>query len=124
MEVATHPDADTVVGGLVGALGLRSALAAVRAGKRLALAKEPLVVAGLRSSPRRRVPRRRSFWSTPSRHSAIHQAMRCGRPEETQRIVLTASGGPFRERRLDTFDAIAVSDALAHPTWEMGTEDH
>ena len=55
-----------------------------------------------------------------SEHSAIHQAMRCGRPEEVGRIVLTASGGPFRERDLATFDAITVEDALAHPTWKMG----
>ncbi len=119
-EAACHPQADTVVGGLVGALGLRSAHAAVRAGKRLALAnKEPLVVAGelildeAKRSGAELVP-------VDSEHSAIHQAMRCGRPEEARRLVLTASGGPFRERRLDTFDAITVEDALAHPTWKMG----
>ena len=119
-EAACHPKVDTVVGGLVGALGLRSAHAAVRAGKRLALAnKEPLVVAGelileeARKSGAELVP-------VDSEHSAIHQAMRSGRPEEARRLVLTASGGPFRERRLDTFDAITVEDALAHPTWKMG----
>jgi 1-deoxy-D-xylulose-5-phosphate reductoisomerase len=119
-EAATHPASDTVVGGLVGALGLRSALAAVRAGKRLALAnKETLVVGGelilgeARRSGAEIVP-------VDSEHSAIHQAMRCGRPQEAQRIVLTASGGPFRERPLTTFDAITVDDALAHPTWKMG----
>ena len=119
-EAACHPEADTVVGGLVGALGLRSAHAAVRAGKRLALAnKEPLVVAGelileeARRSGAELVP-------VDSEHSAIHQALRSGRPGEVARLVLTASGGPFRERRLDTFDAITVDDALAHPTWKMG----
>ncbi|HEY4230017.1 MAG TPA: 1-deoxy-D-xylulose-5-phosphate reductoisomerase [Thermoanaerobaculia bacterium] len=119
-EAATHPDADTVVGGLVGALGLRSALDAIRAGKRLALAnKEPLVVAGpliLAEAARSKA----EIVPVDSEHSAIHQAMRAGRTEEAQRIVLTASGGPFRERRLDTFDAITVADALAHPTWKMG----
>jgi 1-deoxy-D-xylulose-5-phosphate reductoisomerase len=119
-EAATHPDADTVVGGLVGALGLRSALEAIRAGKRLALAnKEPLVVAGpliLAEAARSKA----EIVPVDSEHSAIHQAMRAGRPEEAQRIVLTASGGPFRERRLDTFDAITVADALEHPTWKMG----
>ena len=119
-EAATHSSADTVVGGLVGALGLRSALAAIRAGKRLALAnKEPLVVAGpliLAEAARTGA----EIIPVDSEHSAIHQAMRSGRPEETRRIVLTASGGPFRERRLDTFDAITVADALAHPTWKMG----
>ena len=119
-EAARHPDADIVVGGLVGALGLRSALAAVREGKRLALAnKEPLVVAGelildeARRSGAELVP-------VDSEHSAIHQSLRAGRPGEVRRLVLTASGGPFRERRLDTFDAITVQDALAHPTWKMG----
>jgi 1-deoxy-D-xylulose-5-phosphate reductoisomerase len=119
-EAACHADADTVVGGLVGALGLRSAQAAVRAGKRLALAnKEPLVVAGelilaeAKKSGAELVP-------VDSEHSAIHQALRSGRPGEAARLVLTASGGPFRERRLDTFDAITVDDALAHPTWKMG----
>jgi 1-deoxy-D-xylulose-5-phosphate reductoisomerase len=119
-EAACHADADTVVGGLVGALGLRSAQAAVRAGKRLALAnKEPLVVAGelilaeAKKSGAELVP-------VDSEHSAIHQALRSGRPGEAARLVLTASGGPFRERRLETFDAITVEDALAHPTWKMG----
>jgi len=119
-EAACHPDADTVVGGLVGALGLRSAHAAVRAGKRLALAnKVPLVVAGelilaeARRSGAELVP-------VDSEHSAIHQALRSGGAGEVARLVLTASGGPFRERRLETFDAITVDDALAHPTWKMG----
>jgi 1-deoxy-D-xylulose-5-phosphate reductoisomerase len=119
-EAACHAGADTVVGGLVGALGLRSAQAAVRAGKRLALAnKEPLVVAGelilaeARKSGAELVP-------VDSEHSAIHQALRSGRPGEAARLVLTASGGPFRERRLDTFETITVDDALAHPTWKMG----
>src|SRR5512141_2655672 len=104
-EVASHPRADTVVGALVGALGLRSAYAAVRAGKRLALAnKETLVVAGeliLREARKSGA----EILPVDSEHSAIHQAMRCGRPSEVERIVLTASGGPFRERDLATFDA-------------------
>ena len=119
-EAACHPDADTVVGGLVGALGLRSAHASVKAGKRLALAnKEPLVVAGelilaeAKKSGAELIP-------VDSEHSAIHQALRSGTPGEARRLVLTASGGPFRERRLETFDAITVEDALAHPTWKMG----
>jgi 1-deoxy-D-xylulose-5-phosphate reductoisomerase len=119
-EAAMLPEADTVVGGLVGALGLRSAHAAVSAGKRLALAnKETLVVAGelvlaeARKTGAEIVP-------VDSEHSAIHQALRSGAPGEAHRIVLTASGGPFRERRLETFHAITVDDALAHPTWKMG----
>ena len=119
-EVASLPSADIVVGALVGALGLRSAYAAVRAGKRLALAnKETLVVAGeliLREAEQSGA----EIVPVDSEHSAIHQAMRCGSASEVDRIVLTASGGPFRERDLSTFDSITVEDALAHPTWKMG----
>ncbi|HEV2062930.1 MAG TPA: 1-deoxy-D-xylulose-5-phosphate reductoisomerase [Thermoanaerobaculia bacterium] len=119
-EVASCDEADTVVGGLVGALGLRSAHAAARAGKRLAMAnKEPLVVAGelilaaAKASGAEILP-------VDSEHCAIHQALRSGAPGEAARLILTASGGPFRERDLSTFDDITVEDALAHPTWKMG----
>jgi 1-deoxy-D-xylulose-5-phosphate reductoisomerase len=119
-EAAAHSNADVVVGGLVGALGLRSAYAAVAAGKRLALAnKEALVVAGelilatARKSGAEIVP-------VDSEHCAIHQALRGGERGEVERLVLTASGGPFRTRDVATFDAITVEDALAHPTWKMG----
>ncbi len=119
-EVASHEKADVVVGALVGALGLRSAYAAVRAGKRLALAnKETLVVAGeliLREARKSGA----EILPVDSEHSAIHQALRSGSPAEVERIVLTASGGPFRERELSSFDSITVEDALAHPTWKMG----
>jgi 1-deoxy-D-xylulose-5-phosphate reductoisomerase len=119
-EVASFHEADVVVGGLVGALGLRSAYTAAVAGKRLAMAnKEPLVVAGdlilaaAKKSGAELLP-------VDSEHCAIHQALRCGAPGEASRLVLTASGGPFRERDLSTFESIRVEDALAHPTWKMG----
>jgi 1-deoxy-D-xylulose-5-phosphate reductoisomerase len=119
-EVATFAEADTVVGGLVGAVGLRSAFAAVSAGKRLALAnKETLVVAGeliLREAAKSGA----EIVPVDSEHSAIHQALRCGSASEVRRLILTASGGPFRERDLATFETITVEDALAHPTWKMG----
>ncbi len=119
-EVASHPSADIVVGGLVGALGLRSAYAAAVAGKRLALAnKETLVVAGALMM---RTAREHGAEIVPvdSEHCAIHQALRSGQHSEVSRLVLTASGGPFRERDLSTFPEITVEDALAHPTWKMG----
>jgi 1-deoxy-D-xylulose-5-phosphate reductoisomerase len=119
-EAAAHPAADVVVGGLVGALGLRSAYAAAAAGKRLALAnKETLVVAGelilatAKKSGAEIVP-------VDSEHCAIHQALRGGARDEVERLVLTASGGPFLRRDLATFEAITVEEALAHPTWKMG----
>ena len=119
-EAASLPEADVVVAGLVGAVGLRSAHAAVVAGKRLALAnKEALVVAGelivsaARKSGAEIVP-------IDSEHSAVHQALRCGGRDEVERIVLTGSGGPLRERDLGSFGTVTVEEALAHPTWKMG----
>jgi 1-deoxy-D-xylulose 5-phosphate reductoisomerase len=57
-----------------------------------------------------------------SEHNAVHQALRCGSHEEVQRIILTASGGPFLHRDLDTFNDITIEAALAHPTWRMGSK--
>jgi 1-deoxy-D-xylulose-5-phosphate reductoisomerase len=119
-EVAAYEKTEIVVGGLVGALGLRSAYAAVRAGKRLAMAnKETLVVAGQLMIEQARASGA-EILPVDSEHCAIHQALRCGSSGEVARLVLTASGGPFRERELSTFDAITVESALAHPTWRMG----
>lgn len=117
---AAWPAADTVVAGLVGAAGLGSAHAALRAGKRLALAnKETMVVAGEMMA---RTARESGAEIIPvdSEHSAIHQAMRAGSAAEVERVVLTGSGGPFRTRDLGTFASITIEDALAHPTWKMG----
>jgi 1-deoxy-D-xylulose-5-phosphate reductoisomerase len=120
IDVATHPDVDVVLGALVGSVGLASSYAAAKLGKRLALAnKETLVVAGelvmgaARASGGDVIP-------VDSEHCALHQALRCGAPNEVSKLVLTASGGPFRTRPLGTFSAITVADALAHPTWKMG----
>lgn len=120
VDVATCEEADVVLGGVVGSAGLLPALQAVRLGKTLALAnKEVLVVGGelvmeaARASGAAVLP-------VDSEHCALHQALRSGAPEEVRRLVLTASGGPFRTRPLDTFAGITVEDALAHPTWRMG----
>jgi 1-deoxy-D-xylulose-5-phosphate reductoisomerase len=120
VDVATVPEADVVLGGVVGSVGLRPAYEAARLGKDLALAnKEALVVAGglvmgaARASGAAVIP-------VDSEHCALHQALRAGSAGEVERLVLTASGGPFRSRPLATFGAITVEDALAHPTWKMG----
>ena len=120
IDVATHPEADVVLGALVGSVGLASSHAAAKLGKRLALAnKETLVVAGelvmaaARASGGEVIP-------VDSEHCALHQALRCGAPSEVSKLMLTASGGPFRTRPLSTFSGITVGDALAHPTWKMG----
>jgi len=120
IDVATHPDVDVVLGALVGSLGLPSAYAAAQLGKTLALAnKETLVVAGealmaaARASGAAVIP-------VDSEHCALHQALRCGAPSEVRRLMLTASGGPFRTRPIESFGSITLADALAHPTWKMG----
>ncbi len=120
VDVATHPDVDVVLGGLVGSLGLPSSYEAAKLGKTLALAnKETLVVAGdlLMAAARAAGA---AVLPVDSEHCALHQALRCGAPAEVSKLMLTASGGPFRMRPLATFGAITVEDALAHPTWRMG----
>jgi 1-deoxy-D-xylulose-5-phosphate reductoisomerase len=112
--------ADVVLNGVVGFAGLSVTLAALGAGKRLALAnKESLIAAGpvvqrVRSTPGAElVP-------VDSEHCAVHQCLRSGHRENVQRIVLTASGGPFRGRTRDELTDVTIDDALAHPTWTMG----
>ena len=120
VDVATHPEADVVLGAVVGAAGLPPAYEAVKLGKTLALAnKEVLVVAG-EAVMKAAAASGSAVLPVDSEHCALHQALRAGRPSEVDRLVLTASGGPFRKRPLETFDAITVEDALAHPTWKMG----
>ncbi len=120
VDVATHPEAEVVLGAVVGAAGLPPAWEAVKLGKTLALAnKEVLVVAG-EAVMAAAAASGAAILPVDSEHCALHQALRCGRPEEVDRLVLTASGGPFRKRPLETFDEITIEDALAHPTWKMG----
>ena len=120
VDVATHPEADVVLGAVVGAAGLPPAWEAVKLGKTLALAnKEVLVVAG-EAVMAAAAASGAAVLPVDSEHCALHQALRAGRPSEVERLVLTASGGPFRTRPLETFDAITIGDALAHPTWKMG----
>ena len=119
-DAAGAPGAEIVVNGLVGIAGLEPTLRALRGGRRLALAnKESLVVGGslvleaMSAGGGELIP-------VDSEHSAVHQCLG-GRPSrEVRRIVLTASGGPFRETPAERFGEIAPEEALAHPTWEMG----
>lgn len=122
VAVATHPDVTLVMSALVGALGLRPTLAAIKAGKDIAFAnKEVLVVAGevvtraVRESGVHLLP-------VDSEHNAIFQCLE-GRPRAAlKRIILTASGGPFREWPAERFASITVRDALNHPVWRMGNK--
>ncbi len=117
---AASDEVDVVVSAIVGGAGLPAALAAVRAGKRLALAnKESLVMAG-RLVMREAREAGAEVLPVDSEHSAIFQAMASGRREEVRRVVLTASGGPFYRRPRHELDDVTAEDALDHPTWSMG----
>lgn len=119
-ELATA--ADVVLNAVVGFAGLEVTLAALAAGKRLALAnKESLIAGGPVVQQVRRAPGA-ELVPVDSEHSAVHQCLRASdRPaEEVARLVLTASGGPFRGRRREELEDVTVADALAHPTWSMG----
>ncbi len=120
IELAELPEVGTVVAAVVGSAGLASTLAAAKAGKRVALAnKEALVVAGsllteaLQHSGGELLP-------VDSEHSAIYQAIQAGQAKQVARIILTASGGPFRTWSRSRIEHAGIEDALAHPTWRMG----
>ena len=119
-DIATHPEADVVLFASSGTVALDAALAAIEAGKTLALAnKEILVMAGSVVMP---AARRRGVAVLPvdSEHNAIHQCL-CGRDRrELRRLVLTASGGPFRNVSAPELRDVTAADALKHPTWQMG----
>ncbi len=119
---ATHSDADIVLNAIVGAAGLPATLAALRAGKRVALAnKETLVVAGdLVMAAAREYGG--SIVPVDSEHSAILQCLAGRQPHEVRRLVLTASGGPFRTWSAGRIAAATRADALNHPTWQMGSK--
>jgi 1-deoxy-D-xylulose-5-phosphate reductoisomerase len=111
-------ECDVVLNGMAGAVGLRPTLAALDAGNTLALAnKESLIIGGpvvtARAKPGQLVP-------VDSEHSALAQCLRGGRSDEVRRLVLTASGGPFRGRGRDELHDVTPQQALRHPTWSMG----
>jgi len=119
-DLVADPSVDRVVSAIVGAAGLRSTWAAIEAGKTVALAnKETLVMAGPLVIRRAGETGARII-PVDSEHSAIHQALACGRPAEVRRIVLTASGGPFRMRPRESLADVTPAEALRHPTWSMG----
>lgn len=118
--LAGLPDADVVLNAVVGFAGLPVTLAALEAGKRLALAnKESLIAAGPVVG-RAREAGGGEIVPVDSEHSAIYQALQAGPREAVRRILITASGGPFRGRSRADLDHVTVADALAHPTWSMG----
>src|SRR5439155_13793398 len=115
VEIVQRDDVDVVLAAVVGAAGLPAAFAAVESGKTLALAnKESLVCAGSLLIP---LARKHNVPILPvdSEHSAIFQAMLCGRRDEVRRVILTASGGPFRTASAEQIRNATVADALNHP---------
>jgi 1-deoxy-D-xylulose-5-phosphate reductoisomerase len=98
-------------------------MAALEAGRRLALANKQSLIAAGPVVQRARATPGAEIVPVDSEHSAIHQCLRTGRPAEVRRIVLTASGGPFRGRRVEELADVTVEEALAHPTWNMGPQN-
>lgn len=120
IDLATHPDVDIVVVSVAGVIGLEPVVAAIQAGKHIALAsKEVLVAAGEIVMP---LIEKHGVALTPidSEHSAIFQCLQGASRGSIKRLVLTASGGPFRGRKAQDLKGVSVSQALNHPTWNMG----
>ena len=120
LAVGTHPKADIVVSAAVGVVGLEATYEAVKLGRTIALSnKEVLVAAGelvmaaAQKSGKELLP-------VDSEHNAVHQCLRAGEHKEVTRLVLTASGGPFRKTPLNQLQNVSVEQALAHPNWKMG----
>jgi 1-deoxy-D-xylulose-5-phosphate reductoisomerase len=119
-RVATHPDAETVVSAAVGVVGLPATYKAIEKGKNIALAnKEVMVAAGevvMAAVARHKI----ALLPVDSEHNAIHQCLRGGERREVKRLVLTASGGPFRTTPVARLAKVTPKQALAHPNWKMG----
>jgi 1-deoxy-D-xylulose-5-phosphate reductoisomerase len=116
-EVAAWP-CDLVINGMTGSIGLAPTLAALDAGRALALANKESLIAGgplvkAHAKPGQIIP-------VDSEHSAIAQCLRSGATSEVRRLILTASGGPFRGRQRHELETVTVAEAMAHPTWDMG----
>jgi 1-deoxy-D-xylulose-5-phosphate reductoisomerase len=118
--VATHPDAQMLIAAAVGVVGLQATYKAILLGREVGLAnKEVLVAAGevvMAAVAKHKV----ALLPIDSEHNAIHQCLRAGEPKEVKRLVLTASGGPFRKTPLSKFASISAKQALKHPNWKMG----
>lgn len=122
IETAVHPDAEVVVTAVVGSVGLLPTLEAIRLGKTIALAnKETLVTAGhivMEEAAKYGV----SILPVDSEHSAIYQCLQGEKEQTIERLILTASGGSFRDKRREELEGVTVSQALNHPNWSMGAK--
>ncbi len=122
IEVATYKEADTVLTAVVGMIGVQPTIAAINAGKTIALAnKETLVTAGHIIMPLAK-EKGVSILPVDSEHSAIFQSLNGERHNKISKILLTASGGPFRGKTLEDLENVKLEDALKHPNWSMGAK--
>lgn len=120
LALATHPDSDILVTAIVGMIGIRPTIAAMKAGKDIALAnKETLVTAGHLIMPLAK-QMGVSILPVDSEHSAIFQALHGEHASQVHKLLITASGGPFRGRTKNELENVCVEDALKHPNWSMG----
>lgn len=122
VEVATHPDTKVLLNAVLGSVGLESTLAAIRMGKTIAIAnKETLVTAGhlvMAEARKYDAP----ILPVDSEHSALYQSMNGENPKAIERLIVTASGGSFRDRTRAELEGVTVKDALNHPNWSMGAK--
>jgi 1-deoxy-D-xylulose-5-phosphate reductoisomerase len=120
IEVSCHPESSIVLSAISGAAGLLPTYRALEKGKNIALAnKETMVMAG-RLMMRKSREKGAAIVPVDSEHNAIHQCLRGGRGDEVRRLILTASGGPFRETPKEELSSVTLDQALNHPTWRMG----
>jgi 1-deoxy-D-xylulose-5-phosphate reductoisomerase len=121
-ELASQADVDVVLNAVVGFAGLPATLAALEHGKRLALANKESLIAGGPVVAAARERGTGEIVPVDSEHSALYQCLRSGAPGEVRRLILTASGGPFRGFTRGQLAGVTVADALRHPTWDMGAK--
>jgi 1-deoxy-D-xylulose-5-phosphate reductoisomerase len=119
-RVATHPEAEIIVSAAVGVVGLPATYKAIEQGKLIALANKEVLVAAGEIVMAAVEHHKAALLPVDSEHNAIHQCLRAGEPREVRRLILTASGGPFRKTPISDFTKITPKQALAHPNWKMG----
>ncbi len=121
LAVGTHPAAEIVVSAAVGVVGLEATYEAVKLGRTIALSNKEVLVAAGELVMAAAQKAEKELLPVDSEHNAVHQCLRAGAHKEVTRLVLTASGGPFRKTPLKDLEKVSVEQALAHPNWKMGS---